>query len=218
MSVNSEIEKTVLDYCKAAANLYYSIPVRKLLEIYNSQNSPLSETEFSEVLERLLIEKQDFDFFSEDEITMGKEDNKPIIEKELLAEHLYCMGDFDDYFELKEATYGIPFHILEKDKFLKYADEYYVEKTLEFISLRAYFRNIPELTKEVADDLAFEATDTLRFYNREPEYILNRMDTLKIGPKNQREFDEFMDLCYEVGCKIRLASLRGATVEEAENW
>lgn len=86
----------------------------------------------------------------------------------MLAEHLYCLGDFDDYFELKDATHGTPYHILEKDKFLKYADDLYVEKTLEFISLRAYFRNIPNLTREDADDLALEAVDTLRLFNRDP--------------------------------------------------
>lgn len=42
------------------------------------------------------------------------------------------------------------------------------------------------------------------------------MDELNIGLKNQSEFDRFMDLCYEVSRKVRLASLRGATVEEIE--
>lgn len=216
MQVNKEIEKAVLDCCKAAANLYYCIPVKKILEIYNSQNDPLSELEFCEILERILMQKQDFDLFSEEEIATGKEDNKPILEKELLAEHLYCLDDFDDYFALKEATYGMSYHLLEKDKFLKYADDFYVEKTLEFISLRAYFRNIPNLTREDADDLALEAVDTLRLFDRDPEYILNRLEEMNIGPKNQSEFDKLMDLCYDVGRKIRLASLRGATAEEKQ--
>ena len=214
MSVNKDVEKSVLDYCTAAANLYYCIPVKKILEIYNAQNAPLSELEFCEIMKIILIQKQDFDLFSEEEIATGKEDDKPILEKELLAEHLYCLGDFDDYFELKNATHGMPYHILEKDKFLKYADDLYVEKTLEFISLRAYFRNIPNLAREDADDLALEAVDTLRLFNREPEYILNRMEEMNIGPKNQSEFDRFMDLCFDVSCKIRLATLRGATIEE----
>ena len=207
MLVTKEIEKLVLDYCKAAANLYYCIPVKKILEIYNSQNEPLSEIEFCDILKKLLIEKQDFDLFSEEEISTGQEDYKPIIEKELLAEHLYCLGDFNDYFELKESTYGIPYYILEKDKFLKYADDFYVEKTLEFISLRSYFRSIPNLSREDADDLALETIDTLRLFDRRPEYILDRMEEMNIGPKNQSEFDRFMDLCYDVGRKIRLASL-----------
>ena len=214
MPVNKEIEKLVLDYCKAAINLYYFIPVKKLLEIYNSQNEPLSETEFCDTLETILMQNQEFDLFSEEEIVTGKKDDKPIIEQQLLAEHLYCLGDFDDYFELKEATYGMPYHILEKDKFLKYADDFYVEKTLEFISLRAYFRNIPDLSREDADDLALEAVDTLRLFNNDPECIFTRMDEMNIGPKNQYEFDRIMDLCYDVGKTIRLASLRGATVEE----
>ena len=64
--------------------------------------------------------------------------------------------------------------------------------------------------------MALETVDTLRLFNRDLEYILNRMDEMNISPKNQSEFDTFMDLCYDVSCKIRLASLRGATVEEIQ--
>ena len=71
MPVSKEIEKLVLDYCKSAANLYYCIPVKKLLEIYNSQNEPLSESEFCNIIERLLTDKQYFDLFSEEEISTG---------------------------------------------------------------------------------------------------------------------------------------------------
>lgn len=215
MPINKETEKLVLDYCKAAANLYYIIPAKKLLEIFNSQNEPLSENEFGTILEGLLSEEQYFDLFSEDEIDAGAEDNKPIIEKELLVQHLYYSGDFDDYFELKEATFGLPYHILEKEEFLKYADDFYIEKTPEFISLRAYFRNISSLSRKEADELACEAIDTLRLFNRDPEYILERMKQLKIGPKNKSEFESFTNLCSEASYKIRLASLRGATAEEA---
>ncbi len=217
MTVKKDIQKSVLDYLNAAVNLYYYIPIKKLLEIYNSQNEPLTREEFCDIIEQILKERQFFDLFSEDEIAIGKPDDAPTSEKILLAEHLYCMGDFDDYFELKEATYGLPYHILDKNSFLKYADEFYVEKTLEFISLRAYFRNFSSLSREDADDLAFEAADTLRISGGDPKYILDRMECLKISPKNQREFDELMKLFGDLSRKVRLASLRGATIEEMQD-
>ncbi len=217
MTVKKDIQKSVLDYLNAAVNLYYYIPIKKLLEIYNSQNEPLTREEFCDIIEQILKERQFFDLFSEDEIAIGKPDDAPTSEKILLAEHLYCMGDFDDYFELKEATYGLPYHILDKNSFLKYADEFYVEKTLEFISLRAYFRNFSSLSREDADDLAFEAADTLRISDGDPKYILDRMECLKILPKNQREFDELMKLFGDLSRKVRLASLRGATIEEMQD-
>lgn len=216
MPINKEIENLVLDYCNAAANLYYCIPVKKLMEIYNSQNDPLSEEDFCNILEKILETEQFFDVFSEEEILTGKSDDTPIINKELLAEHLFCSGDFDEYLNLKESTYGIPYCVIEKDKFLKYTDELYVEKTPEFISLRAYFRNLPNLKREEADDLALEAAVTLRLFNRDPESILNTMELLGIAPKTQSEFDIFTGLCFDMGCNIRLASLRGATVAETE--
>lgn len=47
--------------------------------------------------------------------------------------------------------------------------------------------------------------------------ILIRIKQLKIAPKNQSKFDVFMQLCYNLNSKLRLASLRGATVEEMQN-
>ncbi len=217
MTDRKNIEKSVLDYLNAAANLYSYIPVKKLFEIYNAQNEPLTMDEFCDIIEQILEERRFFDLFSEDEIANGKPDDTPTSEKILLAEHLYCMGDFDDYFELKETTYGLPYHILDKNSFLKYADEFYVEKTLEFISLRAYFRNFPSLSRKDADDLAFEAADTLRISVGGPKYILDRMECLKISPKNQREFDELMKLYGDLSRKVRLASLRGATIDEMQD-
>ena len=177
----------------------------------------MTEEEFCDILEQILNERQFFDLFSEDEIVTGKPDDTPTSEKILLAEHLYCMGDFDDYFELKEATYGLPYHILDKNSFLKYADEFYVEKTLEFISLRAYFRSIPSLSREDADDLAAETADTLRFFNEDPEYIFTRMKQLEIFPENKNKYNQFMNLLSDLSRKVRLASLRGSTIEEMQD-
>lgn len=213
------VEKAVLDYCNAAANLYGFIPVRKLFEIYNSQNDPLTEKELCDTLEKILTEPRNFDLFSKEELESGEPetDDTPTLEKILLAEYLYIMGDFDDYYELEEKTRGLPYHILEKDKFLKYTDELYVEKTLEFISLRAYFRSISELSREEADDFALDAAYTMRLFDNSPEMILQRMKATKTEPKNRRELERFLRLCHDMGCKLRLASLRGATTEELLN-
>lgn len=217
MIINKETENSVLDYCKAAANLYYCITVKKLFEIYNLQNEPISETEFSEILENLSDREYHFEFFSKEEIETGKSDEKPIFEKELLCEHLYCLGDFEDYYNLKENMLEIPYRILEKEKFLKYADDFYVEKTPQFISLRAFYRNLPNVTRETADDLAFETVDTLRLFDRDPEFIITRLYELGIKLENPNERTDFMDLSYEVSRTIRLATLKGATLEEIEN-
>lgn len=53
--------------------------------------------------------------------------------------------------------------------------------------------------------------------NGNPESILTRMKLLKITPKNQSKFDVFMQLCYNLNSKLRLASPGGATVGEMQN-
>lgn len=214
MSTILSIDNLILAYCRAAANFYFCIPVRKLLQIYNSQNEPLSESDFCDVLEKLLVEPYHFALFSSEEIATGKAKDTPTIEKELLAEHLYCLGDFDDYYELKEQTYGLPYHVLEKSKFLRYADDAYVEKTPEFISLRAFFRNNPNLSKEDADDLALEAVDTIRVFNGDIGYILGRVEELNLLPDGSNEWDILENLCYELSRNVRLPGLKGATMNE----
>ncbi len=207
-----------MGYCNAAANLYHIISVRKLLSIYNSQNEPLSEDDFCKILVEILKEPQYFDLFSEDEICTGQKDNKPTIDKELLIEGLYCLGNFDDYFELKEKTYDIPYRVLEKNEFLKYADDTYVEKTLEFISLRSYFRSISGLSKDRADDFALQALDIMHMFDGDVEFMLDIMREANIYPKNQGELDEFCRLYYDTDRKVRKVSLRGATLEETKSW
>lgn len=207
MITNQEVEKLVLDYCNAASNLYYALPVKKILEIYNMQNKPLSEAEFSEILEKILMQPQFFDVFSKSELDTGEEDNAPILEKELLSEHLYCMGDFESYYELQESACGMPYHILDEEHFLKYADEQYVEKTLEFIAIRAYFRNLPGLTKEIADDLAHEAVDVLRIFDGDPGILFQRMDALEIMPKNESEEERLTELLGDLMYTIRRPAL-----------
>ena len=54
MTVKKDIQKSVLDYLNAAVNLYYYIPIKKLLEIYNSQNEPLTQEEFCDIIEQIL--------------------------------------------------------------------------------------------------------------------------------------------------------------------
>ncbi len=214
MSTPKPIETLVLDYCLAAANLYSCISVKKLLHIYNSQNAPLSDGDFCSILEKLSVEYRPFALFSTEEILTGKSKDTPTIEKELLAEHLYCLGDFDDYNELKELSYGLPYRVLERDKFLRYADDAYVEKTPEYISLRAYFRNIPSLSKEDADELALEAVDMLRVFNGDIGYVLGRVTDLNLIPSNSNEWDILEDLCYSLSRNVRLPSLKGATLNE----
>lgn len=216
MTDKKETEKLVLDYLNAAANLYYYIPIQKLLEIYNLQNEPLTADEFCGIIEQILEEHHFFDLFSEEEIDTEEPDDKPTYEKIFLAEHLYCVGDFDDYFELKEATFGIPYHILDKKSFLKYADDLYVEKTPEFISLRAYYRNIPGLSLQMADEFALEAVDMLRISNGDIKFAFSQIEELDVFPKNQSAADKFIELLFDLRCNVRLASLRGATIKEMQ--
>ena len=46
------------------------------------------------------------------------------------------------------------YYVPKKEKLLRYKDDVFYEKSLEFIDLRAFLRNLPYLTKEQADNIA----------------------------------------------------------------
>ena len=150
----SENEKNLLRrYLNAANNLYGIISLRKLLSIYNSQNSPVSEEAFLAFVDGLDSEQRFYDIVGEDEFYEEIEETKPL-DRDLVSEYLLVDADFEMYYKVKEGQFGKPYYVPDKERFLKYEDEFYHEKTLSFISLRAFFRNQSSFTREQADEIA----------------------------------------------------------------
>lgn len=135
----TEIIESIRRYFSAASNLYAKIPLRKLYEIYNSQNEPLSESDFLQVADLISHEQHDYavlgrEVFWEDEPPSGPMD------RELVAEHLYAIGD-EYYYETEMRQEGVQYYIPEKDVFLKYADENYIENTPQYTAMMRYLQN-----------------------------------------------------------------------------
>ena len=51
--MTDEVKQLLEDYFSATANLYGIIPLWKFLEIYNSQNEPITEEEFKQLAAEL---------------------------------------------------------------------------------------------------------------------------------------------------------------------
>lgn len=211
--LNKETEILLEKYCNAVCNLYGIIPLSKLLEIYNSQNQPLSKEEFLNYIRALDLDGKFFVFVADDEII---EDTTKVssLNYDLVAEYLICVGDLEDYYDTKIEQANKPYYVPEKAKLLKYEDQFYFEKTLSYISLRAFFRNQSSLTKEVADSIAEDIHGSADVYKYDVDGMV---DLIKCRFKfTQATLDEFMPLYFDMFNDIRLHIHRGHTTNEIE--
>ena len=109
---------------------------------------------------------------------------------------------------------GISYYVLTKEQFLKYEDECYFEKTLEFISLRAFLRNQSNLSKERADEIAEEILDELFFDCSDIENAITAAERMGFKANNPNEFEEFVNLVVEFSKTVRTHKNCGHTLEE----
>ena len=211
--ISNETKELLLRYCRAAINLYGMIPLSVFLKIYNSQNEPIEDDTFIEFLDGIDYTNEHFNIIGDDEVYEDVEHTPPM-NRNLCSEYLYIFEDFDDYCELQEAQMGIPYYIPGKEKFLKYEDEFYHEKTLEFISLRAFLRNQSNLSREKADEIAEEIYGTLSFDFNDIDTAISDAERMGLNYSNPNDIEEFEDLIFELSKTVRNHRNCGHTIKE----
>ena len=213
--MTEEVKNLLQDYMFAAANLYGIIPLRKFLEIYNSQNeTPVTEEELKELTDSIDFDERIYDLVAEDEIYETEEPTK-YLDKTLTTQHLYCFGDWDDYIEMLEMQEGLDYYIPKKERFLRYKDEYFFEKTLEYIDLRAFFRNLPYFNKKDADEIAEEMYLDLKMeYGNDISDAVYDAVRMGFDNDNEAELEELCSLLVKLNKVVRKQCYRGQTQKE----
>ena len=173
--LNKETRILLERYLDAASNLYGIIRLSKLLSIYNSQNEPITEKAFLDFIEEIDVNEKFYDFIGEDEFYDDIDMVTPI-ERDLVAKYLVIDDDLSLYDEVKKGQVGKPYYVPEKAKLLKYEDEFYHEKTLSFISLRAFFRNQSSLTKEIADEITEDIYNSANVFNGDVARVVHLIE------------------------------------------
>ena len=210
----SDKTKQVLNkYFNAAANLYGIISLKKLLEIYNSQNEAVNEEDFLEFADDIDFTHKFFDIVGEDAF-YDDADKTLLIDRDIVAEYLLQDEDFEGYYNVKEGQCGKPYYIPDKKQFIKYENEYYHEKTLSFISLRAFFRNQPNLTKERADEIADDVYGMANPLDGEIESVVSMIEDLNMFHFNDYTYKEFISLYTDMYNDTRLHINCGHTPNE----
>lgn len=145
---------TILDYFTAAANLYGIIPVWKLMEIYNSQNPPVPESDFLAVTEMIRHQKVHFAIVGQEALQEGAPVSEPR-DRELIVEHLYVC-DLANYKDACRKQQGKAYAVLPKAEFLRYRDEWYCPEIPEAEVMCRFLMERKKLSREKAWNITAE--------------------------------------------------------------
>lgn len=215
LTLPKETVKTIHDYFVAAAQLYGIIPLFKLLELYNQQNPPVSKKDFLAVAEVIRHEHHYFTILGAEHYYENAPVSAPI-DREIVAEWLYCV-DENDYYDLLDKQAGKPFAVLPKEEFLKYTDEYYYPVTPEVKAMEAYLEEHLDKAKlgkyvqpsDVLDDLILHV-----FMDEEMDFILGELDRSGVCFRSKKDAEDFMKVYVPLNNSTRKQVNRGYSPNE----
>ena len=207
------ISETVLvrlwDYFEAAARLYGVISLRKLLEIYNRHNAPISEELFLEFAEILRHDYRPFSILNCDALKNHEPMETPL-DWEIVAEYVYA-SDINDYYLFTQLQGDKPFRILQKNDFLRYAKPGYHPNTVQVKAMRKYLQTIldPQDVEMILADLQ-EMTEL----DMRVEDILDVLTEEGLQFETKKELRTFLSLYQDLNQHTRKCINRGYTPAE----
>ena len=213
LTLSKEMTEMLHTYFDAMARLYGVIPLRKALEIINSQNDePVSEKDFTDFAEIVRHEEHFYCILGKDELYEDGTPSAPL-DRELVEESLYAV-DLNYYAETIGAQQGKPYYIPPKQELLKYADDDYFEPTRQSRALRDYLRHQKGMTKAQAEEFVQELQVFASMGENDFQHIIN--DMIRMGMKLECEDDvqDFARLYTDLSNHSRMAMNRGHTPVE----
>lgn len=216
--LSGETERLLRSYFDAFANLYGIVPLYRALRIVQKQNPELALTEeaFLAFVGQIGQEEHHYIIAGAEDIYSDIEEPTPPLKREIIAEYLYAVDDFESYVELKAEQEGKPFYIPEKEELLRYQDDCYVEETKEALALGAFLRDKLKLKRsdDVLSDLQLEAG----IGDSDPQYLIGAVERLAgrgcLGSTEQ--INEFFRYYYDMSNHTRMAANRGFTPDEIQ--
>ena len=216
--LSTEIKELMHSYFAAFANLYGIIPLYRALRIIRKQNPALSltEEEFLSFVNEVEQEDHFYIIAGAEDIYIDVNDPTPPLKREIIAEYLYAVDDFDSYDELRAKQGDKPFYIPEKELLLKYQDDLYLEEAEGSLALGAFLRDKVKLKRadDVLDELRFQA----HMETTDPQEILWEVERMagKGCLGSIETINEFFRYYFVMYNNTRIASNRGFTPREMQ--
>ena len=199
------------DYFEAAARLYGVIPLRKLLEIYNRHNNPISEKLFLEFAEILRHEYRTFSILNCDALKKHEPMETPM-DWEIVAEYVYA-NDINDYYLFTQLQGDKPFCVLQKADFLRYAKPEYHPNTVHVKAMRKYLQTITD--SQDVEVLLRDLQDMIEV-DMEVEDILDILGQEGLYFERKKDLNTFLSLFRDLDNHTRKCVNRGYTPAELD--
>ena len=197
-------------YFAAMARLYGVISLKKVLEIINVQNDPISENDFIAFSEIVRREKHYYSIFGEDELYDNGKITSPL-DREIIEQSLYSL-DLGEYEEMKKVQNGKPYYIPSKEELLKYADEDYYEMTRQRSAMQAYLRR--RVSKAQVEDFDLELQLYATLGTASMQRIMDDMTRMGLVFNGFKDVQNFISLLTDMSNHSRMALNRGHTPVE----
>ena len=106
-----------------------------------------------------------------------------------------------------------PYYIPSKTEILRYEDEYYIDRTKEFLAVKRFFQKVLGYDEEYADDIAGDIQ--LEFsLNSEISTIFSSFCMRDVVFDNDEQAERLVKLCVELSDNTRRYTERGMTPRE----
>ncbi len=196
LALPEETAELLHRYFKAMARLYGVIPLKKALEIINTQNDPISEHDFLAFAEIVRHEDNYYGIFGKEEL-YGKGKTTAPLDREIIEQSLY-MIDLTEYEEVINAQQGKPYYIPSKEELLKYADSDYYEQTPQRRAIHKYLRSQKGLTKAMAEVFELELLLHAEMDEDSMDYVINDMTRMGLSFDGIEDIRKFITLYTEL--------------------
>lgn len=191
----------IYDYIVSLVNLYGIVHKEKVLEIYNEQNNKPSEIATIDEIMR-------------NDAEMLKE-NFVFIEGSYFVHEAIIL--FDDINDVLAERIGKPFYVPRKNELLKYKDQFYFEKTLQYKRMFRYVtKHLVDGNREKAKELCEEIQLMCQQENSVGE-IFNLLNNFDIDFESEQEVGEMLNLVSDLKNHTRLWANNGHMPSELFN-
>lgn len=200
----------IQSYFDAAARLYGVIPLRKLLEIYNKHNKPISADLFLEIAEILRHQYRLFSILNCDALKQHAPMDDPL-DWEIVAQFVY-EADLNDYYPFVALQGEKPYCVLSKAEFLRYGDPNYFPKTLQVKQMRQFLFSVTE-SQHDAEYILFDLQEMISM-GMDFEVILDFLAEDGLTFEHKKDLNLFRSLYEELNLHSRKCVHRGYTSAE----
>lgn len=135
------------------------------------------------------------------------------MDQELVAEHLYTVGE-EDYYKLEAAQEGKPWYLPDREDFLAYADSSYTKKTPQLLELADALQRTQRKLHCPPMEIAEEIEMYLRM-DSSLQSIVERVSGWASASRTSRSFVNFSSFCWKSATIPAVTAIGGT---HRQNW